>query len=147
MKTRYDIRGLNLIIVLFCLLLGCKSYRDIEDIKPKSKRPNEGYFVKESGLDKINKGEKILVELVSGEKFYMNYLSFSNNVLYGTVWKYQNASVKVEPFDHGIPLAEIKLVKVWRNDFWLTLSIPLSAFVLFSIISLIVLANSEFMNF
>jgi len=147
MKTRYEIRVLNLIIVLFCLSVGCKSYRDIEDIKPKSERPTEGYFVKESGLDKINKGEKILVELVSGEKFYMNYLSFSNNVLYGTVWKYQKASVKVEPFDHGIPFGEIKFVKVWRNDFWLTSTIPLSAFILFSIISLIVLANSEFMNF
>ncbi|MCH6235243.1 hypothetical protein [Cognataquiflexum rubidum] len=116
MKRKPTENSLNLIFVLIILTLSCKSYRNVEKLEPKSKVNQEGYFVAESEFNKIKKGEKILVKLISGEKYYMYYGSFEEKILRGEVWAGHSALGNTEPYDLDIPFEKILKVQVLRKD-------------------------------
>lgn len=145
MKNKFEISGLNLILILLFLTVSCKSYRNVEKLQPKINGSQEEYFVAESEFEKIKTGEKILVELVSGKKYYMKYGSISENVLNGKVWKVDATSWKYHPFDMAIPFEEIKKVYVRRTDYLLTSVVSVgSSFIIIIITYVIAVSNDGF---
>ena len=126
MNRKKEITGLNLILMLILLIAGCKTYRNVEKLKPITKHNQEGYYVAESEFGKIKKEEKILVELTDGKEYYLKYISYSEKILHGKVRKDDKTSMIInEPFDLQIPLEKIKNVRVWKPNTALTIGIPL----------------------
>ena len=64
--------------------------------------------------------------LTDGKEFFLRYVSFSEKILHGKVWKDDKTSMIInEPFDLQIPLEKIKNVRVWKPNTALTIGIPL----------------------
>ncbi|MCL6257487.1 hypothetical protein M3O96_00185 [Aquiflexum sp. TKW24L] len=116
MKNKFVISRLNLILIFFILTVSCKSYRNVEKLDPKTCKNQEGFFVAESEFDKIKEGEKILVKLTTGEKYYMLYGSFEEKILSGKVWVDYKVAGNTEPYNLDIPLEKILKVQVLRKD-------------------------------
>lgn len=129
MKRKFEAKGLNLILIFFLLTVSCKSYRNVEKLQPKMKKNLEGYFIAESEFEKIKKGEKILVKLTSGEKYYMLYGSFEEKILHGEVWVDYSAQGNINPYSLEIPLEKIYKVEVLRFNPGLTIGIPVGILV------------------
>lgn len=146
MKNKFEISGLNLILILLFLTVSCKSYRNVQKLDPKIQESQEGYFVAESEFEKIKNEEKILVELIDGKEYYMKYNSYSEKTLHGKVWKDDKTSMIInEPFDLEIPLEKIKNIRVLRPNPALTIGIPLGILGVTFLIGIILL-NSEGVN-
>jgi hypothetical protein len=141
MKNTATMSALNLFLVFMFMTAGCKSYRNVEKLKPFMERDQEGNYVAEKEFSKIKKEEKILVELVDGKNFYLRYVSFSEKILRGKVWKDDITMSEIEPYNIIIPLEEIKNVRVWRPNAALTIGIPLGIFGVTFLIALIVVAT------
>jgi hypothetical protein len=129
-------------IMLFTV--SCKSYRNVEKLKPFMERDQEGNYVAEKEFSKIKKEEKILVELVDGKSYYMNYGSFADKILQGKVWRDFRNSGKIEPYTIEIPHDKIKNVKILRPNVGLTIGIPLGILGLTFLVTLIVVASEGF---
>lgn len=142
MKNKFEISGLNLILILLFLTVSCKSYRNVEKLDPTIQGNQEGYFVAESEFEKIKNEEKILVELVDGKKYYMYYGSFSDKILRGEVWKDFRSSIKIDSYNIEIPHNKIKNLRILRPNAGLT--IPLGILGVTFLIALIVFATEGF---
>lgn len=142
MKRKPAFSALNLILVIMVLTISCKSYRNVEKLKPFMERDQEGYFVAEKEFSKIKKKEKILVELVDGKKYYMYYDSFPDKILCGFVWKDFRSSIKIDSYNIEIPHNKIKNLRILRPNAGLT--IPLGILGVTFLIALIVFATEGF---
>ena len=141
MKRKPAFRAINLILVLMVLTVSCKSYRNVEKLKPFMERDQGGYYVAEKEFGKIKKEEKILVELVDGKRYYLYYGSFSDKILLGEVWRDFTSSVKIDRYQIEIPQEKIKNVKVLRPNPGLTIGIPLGILGVTVFITLIAIIN------
>ncbi|WP_026950099.1 hypothetical protein [Algoriphagus mannitolivorans] len=95
------------------IIFSCKTYRNVENLKPAvSKEIQEGPFVKES-LSKLNEGDKVIVYLITGEKYYLNYKQINGKDLVGIIGKLNKE--KIEPNQRlEIPIDHIEKVYVYR---------------------------------
>lgn len=115
-------------VLLSGLLIGCKTYRAIENVTSKNdpdltKKEN---LVKQ--LNQVEKEEKIQVYLLNGKEYQLIYLSHTPDTLYSHL---QTDSKKKEiqptPQNLNIPISEIEKINVWRVNYVLTIGPPAAA--------------------
>ena len=98
------------------ILLGsCKAYRNVENLQPGvSKEVQKGPFVQES-LAKLIEGDKIFIESINGDEFYLYYKQVNGKNLNGTLIKKNRNRIEGNQRIE-IPIVEIEKLYVLRNS-------------------------------
>jgi hypothetical protein len=114
------------IFIIFVLSssFGCQSYRNVENLKPRSAVPKQEGMVATGEFNKIKKRDKIIVW--AGERaYYIEYDYITDGQLKGKLWKDPVTGQKISPknqYEMTIPLHEISELKVYRLNTWLNVS-------------------------
>jgi hypothetical protein len=128
----------KVILPFLCLLLmfSCKTYRNVENIRPSSEGSSrdEGVSLKE--MEKLNPGDQLAVRMIDGKSHRFVYVQTLDGVVYGTYGRDKNLRT-IE-----IPLAEIKDVKVKRINWYLTSTIPIQVLAAFFLGFMIALGSA-----
>lgn len=123
---------LNIIvpILFFGLLMGCKSYGEIENVTSK----NDPNLTKKENLvnqlNQVEKKEKIQIFLLNGNSHHLIYLSHSTDSVYTHLpTDSKNNLNQPTPQSMNLAFSEVEKIKVWRVNYVLTIGPPAAALV------------------
>ncbi len=113
------------IVLLSSLVIGCKTYRSIENvtIMDDPHRTKKENLARQ--LNGVEKNEKIQVYLKNGEYFKLEYQSHTADSLHTIL----HQKTKVNPdLKNSVPikisLEEVDRILVWRTNYVLTIGVP-----------------------
>jgi hypothetical protein len=106
-------------ILIGLLLFSCKTYRNVENIRPYNDRSHRQDGISLEDMDKLNAGDLLAVRMMDGKSHRFAYVQTLDGRVYGTYGRDKN------PKNIEIPLEEIKDIRVKRINWYLTSTIPL----------------------
>ncbi|MDF2158098.1 hypothetical protein [Algoriphagus sp. CAU 1675] len=113
------------IVLLSGLLIGCKTYRSIENvtIKDDPQLTNKENLVRQ--LKGVEKNEKIQVYLNNGKYFNLEYQSHTADSLHTILHQKAKANPDLKSSATiNISLEEVDRILVWRTNYVLSIGVP-----------------------
>lgn len=122
MKISFYLSSLFFLGVLF--LIGCKTYQNLEDIKPRySGEANYGELAI-SDFSKLNPGDELIIQTKKGDQYFMDFRQMKDGpILVGEAWSFNLKEID-SPVIVEIPISEIANVEVKRINTPLTIFLP-----------------------
>ena len=105
--------------LLLSLFFSCKTYRNVENIRPYTDRTERLDGIAPEEMDKLNPGDQLAIRMLDGKSHRFTYVQTLDGIVYGTYGRDKN------PKSIEIPLAEVQDVRVKRINWYLTSTIPL----------------------
>ncbi|RIW14422.1 hypothetical protein D0X99_12725 [Algoriphagus lacus] len=122
---------------------GCKSYRNLENIQPKTVR-EAGESFKQSTLEKLVEGDKIRIVSTNGVSYHLQFTKVEEGKITGVLSESGEKKLETpEPFD--IEISSIEKLEVYRKSPALTavaIYIPVA-----TILAIILLSGGAGMTF
>lgn len=132
-----------LFLFLILVFSSCKTYRNVENLKPKTSKDKTEVRIDRTSIDKLIPGDEIIVNTVEGFTYNMIFRIRDGIYLVGNVQKV-NSEKLPKPEALRIPIEEIETLKVKRvSPAATTVAGVLGAAALFFVGLMIVLATSD----
>jgi hypothetical protein len=106
-------------VLIGLLLFSCKTYRNVDNIRPYNDRSLRRDGISLADMEKLNPGDLLSVRMMDGKSHRFAYVQTLDSIVYGTFGRDKN------PKTIEIPLEQIKDVRVKRINWYLTSTIPL----------------------
>lgn len=134
-----------MVCLLFCIPISCKSFRNVEKIKPSLKAEYEEGKFNPKELGKLRMGDLISVQ-TNKAMYVMRFKNIESGEVKGLLETNpltQKRLSKTERYEIGIPISEIEIVKVSKFNAPATVGLSAGALVGIYMLWVLALLNSE----
>ena len=131
MATRTQLLMTSLI---FCLIFSsCKVYQKVDWIEPKMPVESRNKYFEPRQLSKISEGDYLDVLTIDSISYEITFSMVRNDSIQGLFTQKNNRRIKF-PIQSGIPISEIKMIKVKKFNYVATMltvvSIPIGLWLM-----------------
>lgn len=105
--------------LLFCLLglFSCKTYQKVDWVNPEIEKGQRNKYFEPRQLFRLKEGDKLYVVTKDSISYDITYSEVKNDSIQGLFTQKNNRRFKV-PIETGVPISEIKILKVKRVNYW-----------------------------
>ena len=103
------------ILLLALVFSACKTYLPIDRIKPKVQKDQQRIAFEERQLERLHVGDSLQIEQSEVDPLFLIFHSVSTDSIKGVVWKRGAKKLEV-PIDSGVPINQVKSIKVRKKD-------------------------------
>lgn len=108
---------IGIFLLVFLVGTSCKTYQKADWIKPNLPIEKRSKYFEPRQLSRISEGDYLLVQTKDSVSYDITYSEVRNDSIQGLFTQKNNRRLKV-PIETGVPISEIKILKVKRVNYW-----------------------------
>ncbi|WP_373398137.1 hypothetical protein V8V91_27390 [Algoriphagus halophilus] len=113
---------IGIFLLVFLVGTSCKTYQKVDWIKPNLPVEERSKYFEPRQLSRLSEGDHLSVLTTDSTAYEITFKEIRNDSIQGSFTRKNSLRIRV-PFESGIPISDISVLKVKEVNGWLTFAV------------------------